>query len=164
MVGSAGEGGIHLLVGGVDAGRRTVLAPLLDAGDLPAVERLLADETWGSLDPGIPPLTASASAVGTGRFGEPMESWDHGRAGVVVAAGGSSDGTAAIDGASVFDVAPTVCALFGVPIDDDADGTTLSVVDGASEASSPSYERDRTDLVDGASVKSRPSQLGYRPE
>lgn len=58
MVGSAGEGGIHLL--GVDAGCRTVLAPLLDAGDLPAVERLLADGTWGSLESQIPPWTASA--------------------------------------------------------------------------------------------------------
>ncbi|UHQ95352.1 alkaline phosphatase family protein [Haloterrigena alkaliphila] len=104
---------------------------------------------------------AIVADVGTAQFGEPMEPWNHTQTGVVAATGADFDETASLEGATIFDVAPTICALFDVPIDAEMDGETLPVIDGGTEATYPSYEPDPITPTDDAAVEDRLSDLGY---
>ncbi|GAB3036255.1 alkaline phosphatase family protein [Natronobiforma cellulositropha] len=94
-------------------------------------------------------------------FGEPVEPWNHERTGVIAATGADIDGDASLSGATIFDVAPTVCALFDVPIDAEMDGAVLPVTDATSEQSYPAYEGVAPVATDDASVEDRLSDLGY---
>ena len=104
---------------------------------------------------------AIVADVGKPQFGEPMEPWNHKRTGVVAAAGTDVDEAATLEGATIFDVAPTICALFDVPIDADMDGTTLSIVDDGREMPYPTYEPDPISATDDGAVEDRLSDLGY---
>jgi predicted AlkP superfamily phosphohydrolase/phosphomutase len=101
------------------------------------------------------------------RFGLPTEPWNHKREGVIVAAG-DVDASAAIRGAHLFDVAPTVLATFGVPADERMDGTVLPIVEPAGVESYPDYDaaaapaRGREPTASaGEAVADRLAELGY---
>ena len=104
---------------------------------------------------------AIVADVGTAQFAEPTEPWNHTRTGIVAAAGTAFDETVALEGATIFDVAPTICALFDVPIDAEMDGTTLPIVDEGEETTYPEYEPDPVTATDSRVVEDRLSDLGY---
>ncbi|SDK90061.1 alkaline phosphatase family protein [Natronorubrum texcoconense] len=104
---------------------------------------------------------AIVADVGTDQFGEPMEPWNHKQTGIVAATGDAFDDGAGVEGATILDVAPTVCTLFDVPVDTAMDGTTLPIVDGTTEAEYPDYEADPISATDDTAVEDRLSDLGY---
>ncbi|EMA35138.1 alkaline phosphatase family protein [Halobiforma nitratireducens] len=106
---------------------------------------------------------AVTTELGTEQFGEPMEPWNHKRTGVVAAAGPAFDETVPLEdaGATIFDVAPTICALFDVPIDAAMDGDPLPIVDPGTEAEYPAYEAEPVTATDDTVVEDRLSDLGY---
>ncbi|WP_137291498.1 alkaline phosphatase family protein [Natronorubrum halophilum] len=104
---------------------------------------------------------AIVADVGKPQFGEPMESWNHKRTGVVAATGADFDETVVLEDATLFDVAPTICTLFDVPVDTEMDGATLPIIDGGTEAAYPAYEPDPITKTDDAAVEDRLSDLGY---
>jgi predicted AlkP superfamily phosphohydrolase/phosphomutase len=104
---------------------------------------------------------AIAADLGTERFGEPMEPWNHKPTGVVAAAGPAFDESAALEGATIFDIAPTICSLFDVPIDVAMDGEALPAVDWSTEQSYPAYDPEPIRATDEGTVEDRLSDLGY---
>ncbi|MXV62547.1 phosphodiesterase [Natronorubrum sp. JWXQ-INN-674] len=104
---------------------------------------------------------AITADVGTEQFGEPMEPWNHKRTGIVAAAGSDFDESVALEGATIFDVAPTICTLFDVPVDAEMDGTTLPVIDEGTKTEYPAYEPAPISATDDAAVEDRLSDLGY---
>ncbi|ARS88672.1 alkaline phosphatase family protein [Natrarchaeobaculum aegyptiacum] len=109
--------------------------------------------------------TAISASLGEELFVEPMESWNHKPVGVVAAAGAGIDEGESVSSperrASIFDVAPTICSLFDVPIDAAMDGEPLSVVEGTSAVEYPSYEVEPVTATDDGVVEDRLSDLGY---
>ncbi|RQH00374.1 alkaline phosphatase family protein [Natrarchaeobius oligotrophus] len=105
--------------------------------------------------------TAVVADLGSERFGEPMEPWNHKRTGVVAAAGPAFDEGASIEDATIFDVAPTICSLFDVPVDAGFDGDTLPIVDHSDEIEYPAYEPAPITATDDRAVEDRLSDLGY---
>ncbi len=105
----------------------------------------------------------SASLSGE-QFGPPNQPWNHKRDGIVVAHGDGIDASASLDGAHLFDVAPTLLASMGLAPGDHMDGDVLPVVDAVDEET---YDRTSVEAVadtdDAASdeVASRLSNLGY---
>ena len=95
------------------------------------------------------------------QFGEPVEPWNHKRTGVVAAVGSDVDEAATLTGATIFDVAPTICSLFGVPVDAAMDGEALPIVESSGERAYPTYEPGKTVATDDAVVEDRLSDLGY---
>jgi predicted AlkP superfamily phosphohydrolase/phosphomutase len=95
------------------------------------------------------------------QFGAPMESWNHKRTGVVAAAGSAFDETASLEEATIFDVAPTICSLFEIPIDAEMDGAALPIVESGSVAEYPAYDPDPITVTEGSAVEDRLSDLGY---
>ncbi|AEH37689.1 alkaline phosphatase family protein [Halopiger xanaduensis] len=106
---------------------------------------------------------AIVADLGKEQFGEPMESWNHKRTGVVGAMGSAFDESASLADAdaSIFDIAPTICALFDVPIDAEMDGDTLPIVEGGPEAEYPSYDPEPITATEDQAVEDRLSDLGY---
>ncbi|OVE86001.1 alkaline phosphatase family protein [Natronolimnobius baerhuensis] len=106
---------------------------------------------------------ALVADLGQEQFGEPMESWNHKRTGVVAAAGPAFDEDRSLEGddATLFDVAPTICSLFDVPIDAEMDGETLPIIDAGAEAEYPAYEPEPITATDDRAVEDRLSDLGY---
>ncbi len=104
--------------------------------------------------------TAIVARLTGERFGEPIEPWNHKRDGIVAAVGdGFSSGS--LEGAHLFDVAPTICAFFDVPIDEEMDGEALPVVESGETRSYPSYNPGPIASTDDRSVEDRLSDLGY---
>ncbi|ADD06595.1 putative phosphodiesterase [Natrialba magadii ATCC 43099] len=105
--------------------------------------------------------TAVAADLGQAQFGEPMEAWNHKQTGVVATSGEAFDERAGVAGATIFDIAPTICSLFDVPIDAEMDGTTLPVIEESSRTEYPAYEPDPITVTDDRAVEDRLSDLGY---
>ncbi|MFC4248244.1 alkaline phosphatase family protein [Natribaculum luteum] len=95
------------------------------------------------------------------RFGDPVEPWNHKRMGVVAAAGTDVDESASLSGATIFDVAPTICALFDVPVDEAMDGEELPIVAPSERRQYPAYDPEPITATDDAGVEDRLSDLGY---
>ncbi|RKD97396.1 alkaline phosphatase family protein [Halopiger aswanensis] len=94
-------------------------------------------------------------------FGPPSEPWNHKLEGTFAARGAAIDSTADLGEPHLFDVAPTVLASLGVPIDDRMDGQPLPCVDSTG---TQSYSRaDNQDAVATAdeAVEDRLADLGY---
>ena len=104
---------------------------------------------------------AIVADLGKDRFGEPMEPWNHKRTGIVAAAGPAFDESAALEGATIFDIAPTICSLFDVPIDAAMDGEALPAVDESTERAYPDYDSEPITATDDGAVEDRLSDLGY---
>ena len=95
------------------------------------------------------------------QFDEPTEPWNHVRTGMIAATGTDVIDDVSIAGADIFDVAPTICSLFDVPIDAEMDGDVLGFVEPTNERSYPAYEPGRVVATDDAIVEERLSDLGY---
>ncbi|MFC4541786.1 alkaline phosphatase family protein [Halosolutus amylolyticus] len=104
---------------------------------------------------------AIAADLGTGTFGEPMEPWNHKLTGVIAAVGPAFDESASLTDASIFDVAPTICSVFDVPVDAAMDGRPLPIVDGSAIREYRAYDGDAIAATDDATVEDRLSDLGY---
>ncbi|WP_114577570.1 alkaline phosphatase family protein [Saliphagus sp. LR7] len=94
-------------------------------------------------------------------FAEPVEPWNHKRTGVIAATGPGIDGDGDLAGATILDVAPTICALFDVPIDRAMDGRRLPIAAGVGDRQYPDYEPAPAVRVADATVEERLSELGY---
>ncbi|WP_290819092.1 alkaline phosphatase family protein [Halovivax sp.] len=104
--------------------------------------------------------TALVARLAGERFGEPIEPWNHKRTGIVAAVGDGID-PAPLAGAHIFDVAPTICSLFDVPVDVDMDGEALPIVEASDSRSYPAYDPGPAVATDSALVEDRLSDLGY---
>ncbi|SDQ94434.1 alkaline phosphatase family protein [Natronobacterium texcoconense] len=105
---------------------------------------------------------AVVADLGKEQFGEPMEPWNHKRTGIVAASGPAFEENALEDAnPTIFDVAPTICALFDVPIDAAMDGEPLPIVEAGTEAEYPAYEPEAPTATEEAMVEDRLSDLGY---
>ena len=102
----------------------------------------------------------SLSALVGEQFGDP-EPWNHKLEGVVAATGEGVDADADIDGAHLFDVAPTVLATLGVAPDEEMDGDALAAVDGLEPKAYPTYEPATQESTEDGDVAQRLSDLGY---
>ncbi len=105
--------------------------------------------------------TAIAADLGRGTFGEPMEPWNHKRTGVIAASGSAVDDSVPLTGATIFDVAPTICSLFDVAADADMDGTTLPIVEERASTAYPAYDAEAITVREESTVEDRLSDLGY---
>ena len=94
-------------------------------------------------------------------FGEPTEPWNHKRHGVVAAIGNDIDTEAPLDGAHLFDIAPTVLATFGLEADERMDGTVLPIVQTIGTASYPELDPADVSTTDDSNVEERLANLGY---
>ena len=98
------------------------------------------------------------------QFGDPTEPWNHKRMGLVVLAGEAAAEPTRLDGAHIYDVAPTVLASMGVPVSDRMDGRVLT---GAGTVEEYAYDRadeQRSGRVGGTAdeaVEARLATLGY---
>lgn len=105
--------------------------------------------------------TAITAGVGGGVFGEPMEPWNHTREGFLAARGADIDERVTLETPSLFDVAPTICSLFDLPVDESMDGQTLAFVESSELGSYPDYEPATPTTTTDGSVEDRLSDLGY---
>jgi len=94
-------------------------------------------------------------------FGDPTEPWEHKRDGILMAAGDGIDPELSLDGAHLFDVAPTIIATFGLPIPERMDGTPLPTVDSTERTTYPAFERSDSVVTDDSIVEDRLADLGY---
>ncbi|WP_049925553.1 alkaline phosphatase family protein [Halopiger goleimassiliensis] len=103
------------------------------------------------------------AALGQGQFGDPIDPWNHKRTGIVAAAGPAFDEDASLEDAdaSIFDVAPTICSLFDVPVDREMDGTSLPIVEETTATEYPAYDSEPIVPTDDSTVEDHLSDLGY---
>lgn len=96
------------------------------------------------------------------QFEEPNgPTWDHRRNGLFAIAGKEVDHSRPVDGAHIFDVAPTVLSTLGLPRSDRMDGEVLPVVEPTGEKAYPEIKNTgRQNGVDSA-TRRRLSRLGY---
>ncbi|RJT02643.1 alkaline phosphatase family protein [Halococcus sp. IIIV-5B] len=94
-------------------------------------------------------------------FGPPTEPYNHKRDGFVAISGAGVDPDASLDGAHLFDVAPTVLAALGRPRGEHMDGKVLPVVDPVGERTYPEAEPRTRESTDERAVEARLSDLGY---
>jgi predicted AlkP superfamily phosphohydrolase/phosphomutase len=102
-----------------------------------------------------------SARLGGGVFVDPTQPWGHKREGVVALAGAGIDADASLEGAHLFDVAPTVLATMGVPRDVRMDGEVLPAVDDAGERAYPEYDPATVHATDDEEVERRLADLGY---
>ena len=115
----------------------------------------------------------SATLAGE-RFGPPTEPYNHKLAGIVAVHGedvdtdaaasaetDGIDGIGGIDGAHLFDIAPTVLATLSLPRGEHMDGDVLPIVESADEAAYPAIDRGERVATDDGGVERRLSDLGY---
>jgi predicted AlkP superfamily phosphohydrolase/phosphomutase len=104
---------------------------------------------------------AISEQVGEEYFG-PAEPWNHKLDGVFAAIGEGVDDETELEGAHLFDVAPTIMASFGLPYSDRMDGSVIPVVDDAGSTAYPAYNEDAGERSDaGEEVTDRLADLGY---
>jgi predicted AlkP superfamily phosphohydrolase/phosphomutase len=94
-------------------------------------------------------------------FGPPKEAWEHKRQGIVVATGDGIDPDASLEGAHIYDVAPTVLASLGIPASDRMDGRALPVVESTGTRPYPSYSGGEMMKTADEEVERRLSDMGY---
>ena len=101
----------------------------------------------------------SASLAGA-VFGPPTEPWNHKLTGVIAARGEAIDPAGDLEGAHLFDVAPTVLATLGAPRNEGMDGDVLPIAEDTGVIAYPAAERERV-ATDDRAVEDRLSDLGY---
>ncbi|APX96288.1 alkaline phosphatase family protein [Natronorubrum daqingense] len=95
-----------------------------------------------------------------GYFDETTEPWNHKLEGVFAASGEGIDASESVEGAHLFDVAPTILSALGVPYSDRMDGRVLPIVEESEPMSYPAYHGEAADAVDSG-VEQRLEDLGY---
>jgi predicted AlkP superfamily phosphohydrolase/phosphomutase len=96
-----------------------------------------------------------------GYFAPPTEPWNHKLDGVFAAAGRGIDPDASIDGAHLFDVAPTIMSALGVPYSDRMDGRVLPIVEDVGAETYDSYDGAAAGADADEQVQDRLADLGY---
>jgi len=97
-----------------------------------------------------------------GTFGTPSEPWNHKLDGIVAAAGTGVDTSVSLGDADLFDIAPTVLALFGLPRGTRMDGAPLPIVDSAGVREYDSIDRSDPNIsATSGEVQERLENLGY---
>ncbi len=94
-------------------------------------------------------------------FADPVEPWNHKRTGVFAVSGENVDRGELPSEATIFDVAPTICSLFDVPIDDAMDGEALPIVRATERRTYDSYDPEPIAPTNDTTVADRLSDLGY---
>jgi predicted AlkP superfamily phosphohydrolase/phosphomutase len=94
-------------------------------------------------------------------FGPPSEPYNHKRHGVVAAVGDGVDPSADLADAHLFDVAPTVLAVLGVPAAKRMDGDVLPVVEPAGTEPYPAFDAEPERATDDEDVEQHLADLGY---
>ncbi|SFR48048.1 Predicted phosphohydrolase or phosphomutase, AlkP superfamily [Halogeometricum rufum] len=89
------------------------------------------------------------------------EPWNHKLEGVVALRGDDVDSAASLDGAHLFDVAPTLLSLFGVAPATDMDGESLGPVTAVPPESYDEFEPRTRVRTDDDDVTERLADLGY---
>jgi len=102
----------------------------------------------------------SASMRGD-QFAPPSEPWNHKRMGVVALTGPGVDTDASLDGAHLFDIAPTVLASLGVPPSTRMDGDVLPGVPPMDAVEYAPFSGGDVTTTDDADVQDRLANLGY---
>ncbi|WP_232703577.1 alkaline phosphatase family protein [Halobacterium wangiae] len=102
-----------------------------------------------------------SSLLSGGQFGPVPQPWNHKRDGLFVAHGPTVDQRATLDGAHLFDVAPTVLSSLGVPPSDTMDGEPLRVVDSCPPDEYPTFDASTTTNTADEGVERRLAALGY---
>lgn len=95
------------------------------------------------------------------QFGPPSEPWNHKLDGIVALSGDGVDPVANLEGAHLFDVAPTVLATLGVPGDERMDGDVLPCVPSVGFRDYPRLDDDRSVETADENVERRLADLGY---
>ncbi|WP_458207781.1 alkaline phosphatase family protein [Haladaptatus sp. NG-SE-30] len=100
------------------------------------------------------------SAELTGQtFAPPGQPWNHKRDGVVAMAGEGVQGS--LDDAHLFDVTPTVLALFGLPASTEMDGSVLSCAEASGERAYSTRRELTQRETDDESIEDRLTAMGY---
>ena len=94
-------------------------------------------------------------------FGPTSEPWNHKRDGLFAAVGAGVDPDASLEGAHLFDVAPTVLSALGVPPSARMDGDPLPVVDPVTPDDYQGYDEPETRATADRAVEQRLADLGY---
>jgi len=94
-------------------------------------------------------------------FGPIPQPWNHKRDGLVAARGAGVDATASLDGAHLFDVAPTVLSTLDVPPSDTMDGEPLGIVDSRESDEYAAFDASDTTETADEGVERRLAALGY---
>jgi predicted AlkP superfamily phosphohydrolase/phosphomutase len=94
-------------------------------------------------------------------FDDPREPWNHERHGVVAVRGGPVDHGVALEGAHLFDIAPTVLATLGEPVADHMDGDPLPVVGAPGKTAYPVDCRREATAEQSDVAETRLRDLGY---
>ena len=102
----------------------------------------------------------SLSALVGDQFDDP-EPWNHKRDGVVAISGSGVESDADLDGAHLFDVAPTVLGILGVAPADLMDGDALPPVDAPEPTTYPRFVTREQTATEDDDVAQRLSDLGY---
>jgi predicted AlkP superfamily phosphohydrolase/phosphomutase len=92
-------------------------------------------------------------------FGEPREPYNHKWDGMLALSGPGTE-AADLDGAHLFDVAPTVLTLLGLPVDERMDGRSL-VPATLDPVAYPDWDAGRRRETADATVEEHLEQLGY---
>ncbi len=95
------------------------------------------------------------------RFGEPGQPWNHKPQGVVIATGDPFDDAVRLEGATVFDIAPTVLSTFGIAAPDRMDGSPLPFVEDQGTTAYPPYEPAERSSQTTDDIAARLETLGY---
>ena len=95
------------------------------------------------------------------QFGPPSEPWNHKLDGIVAIEGVGVDSDADVDGAHLFDVAPTVLATLDVPADERMDGHVLPCVSPVGRRDYPRFDGDLSIETADEEVERRLADLGY---
>ncbi|WP_435152480.1 alkaline phosphatase family protein [Haladaptatus sp. DFWS20] len=103
------------------------------------------------------------------QFAAPGQPWNHKRDGVVAVTGDDvaedaaarNDVRGTLSDAHLFDVTPTILALFGVPTSAEMDGSVLSCVEPTDVRQYSTRRRQSTRETDDESIANRLTALGY---
>jgi predicted AlkP superfamily phosphohydrolase/phosphomutase len=95
-------------------------------------------------------------------FGTPSEPWNHKLDGIVAAVGTGVDRSVPLVDANLFDIAPTVLALFDLPRAARMDGAPLPIVDSAGVREYNSIDHSNPNIsATSSEVQERLKNLGY---
>ena len=95
------------------------------------------------------------------QFDEPTEPWEHKREGIVAISGEAVTPTTTLGDSHLFDITPTILALFGLPGGAEMDGRPLSAVESTGTKAYPSLDDRAVTATTDGDIEERLSNLGY---
>ncbi len=95
------------------------------------------------------------------QFGPPMEPWDHKLHGIIAAVGSDIQTGVTLEDPHLLDVAPTVLATLGIPMDERMDGESLSCVEPVGATTLSRFNGSPSVTTDDERIEDRLTDLGY---